>query len=273
MFEARAGGTRYPPSVPPEELELDLDALSRSPDGVRRVTVTARGLFLERHLRLQASEEEHFDPERGWELPRWSHDTAWGGLALDGATVRGWKGGRVLDVGSGLSVVATELTALGISVDTIDLEVDADHPSWPAVTQVVRARYASEMDRLRSLAGTGPRYALPDDALAILDALRAADVASHFPGLDGVRRRDDATTLAGVDDDAYDATLCGWLFVHLEPEAERAAIASMLRVTRPGGTVHLCAGYAATAAERVAGWFPAVTIVSARGSTVVLRAP
>lgn len=252
---------------------MDLDELSLSPDGERRVTVTARALLLTRDLSVQISDEEVFHPVRGSERPRWDHDTIFGGLGLSTAQIESWRGGRALDVASGLGVAPTELSVLGVSMDCVDLEVGDDHPSFVAAAAHLRAQYGDALRQLRELSERGgPRYDL-GDASALLDRLLAhADtIASRYPAVSGRREIGNATTLAGIDDDTYDATLCGWLMVHLEPDEERRAAESLLRVTKPGGTVHIRAGYGDDAAQRIRGWLGEVPILHAEGDLVVLR--
>ncbi|MBW2455290.1 MAG: hypothetical protein JRI68_12300 [Deltaproteobacteria bacterium] len=97
------------------------------------------------------------------------------------------------------------------------------HPSLPEAADLVGARYRPELTRLRDLIDSSPRYGMTVGQRGLLDRLlaRADDIAATYPQVSGERHRGEATTLAGFDDDRYDATLCGWLMVHLEPEDER----------------------------------------------------
>lgn len=254
---------------------MDLDALSHSIDGERRITTTARGLMLVRDLHVQTSRETVYDPERGHVLPRWDDDTTFGGLGLTAADVQAWRRGRVLDVASGLGAAATELSLLGAEVDCVDLELGDGHPSFEEAAVHVRARYAEQMQKLQGLVATGDdRYAMDHATRALLDELvgLADAIAARYPGVTGRRHLADARGLSELADDHYDAVLCGWLMCHLEPEDERQVVAAMLRVTRPGGVVHVKAGYGGDAAERMVTWFGSgVTIERARGDLVVLR--
>jgi SAM-dependent methyltransferase len=181
----------------------------------------------------------------------------------------------VLDVASGLGLMGTELSALDVQVDCVDLEMGDGHPSFAKAAEHVRAHYANQLRRLRELADTGdPRYAIGDDLRRLLDRLidRADEIAKTYPAVSGNRRVGDATTLAGFELASYDATTSGWLMVHLEPDDERRVIESMLRVTKPGGYVHVRAGYGGDAGDRARRWFgDAVSIDKALGDLVVLR--
>jgi hypothetical protein len=243
---------------------IDLDRLSLSPDGERRVTVTARGLFLTRDIAVQ------HDPEPIYAagvhaLPRWDHDTYLGGLGLD---VRSLRGGRVLDVASGLALFATELSCLGAHVDCIDLELDAEHPSFAVAAAHVRARYAEQLAFLTCLArhSGNARYRMDTITIALLDELAAEDVAARYPAISGKRRRADARDF--VVDDEYDLVACGWLFVHLAPEDERRVIERLALATRAGGRLHLRAGYGSELGPRLAQWFPGLEIASRRFALV-----
>lgn len=243
----------------------DLDQASVSTDGVRRVTVTMRGLFLTRDLCVQHDSEDSYDPETRQHRPRpWHHDTCIGGLGLDMATIATWRAGaRVLDVAAGLSVLGCELAALGVTVDAVDRELVPPHPSFE-LARANLSSYETQLHFLRCLAkhAGSARHALTEGELELLEDLleRAATLADRYPSVSGERRADDATTLATCPTDAYDAALCGWLMVHLEPDEERRAIENLVRVTKTGGRVFIRAGYGGKAAKRLLEWFPALTI-------------
>lgn len=261
-----------------EDATLDQDAHSRSRDGARRVTVTARGLFLTRDLQVQHADEEVYDAQLGSHRPpRWDHDTTLGGLGLDADTVSHIAGRRVLDVASGLAVFGTELSALGARVDCVDLELDEGHPSFALAGPILRARYAEQLAFLRCLArhSKNQRYAMTAAEATLLDTLigHAGAISEAYPAVSGTRHQDDATTLSCLDDGSYDRVTSGWLMLHLEPEDERRAIASMIRVARPGGHVHVRAGYGGSLAARIRGWFPSVTIVTDLDDLAVLQTP
>jgi 2-polyprenyl-3-methyl-5-hydroxy-6-metoxy-1,4-benzoquinol methylase len=248
---------------------IDLDRLSLSPDGERRVTVTARGLFLTRAIAVQHDREAIYDVvHRVHAPPRWDHDTYLGGLALTAAQVEQYRRGRVLDVASGLALFATEMSALGAEVDCVDLELDDAHPSFAAAKEHVRARYATQLSFLACLAAHGPgeRYRLDAATARLLDELSAAAalVVERYPAISGRRLRLDARDLAALDADRYDAVLSGWLMVHLEPDDERRVLESMARVVRPGGRLHVRAGYGADLAPRLRAWFPGLAIAGKR---------
>lgn len=250
------------------EKGIDFDLLSQSPDGERRVTVTARGLMLTRELSVQHDRDTHYDFELGRHaLPRWSHDTYFGGLGLSAEAIHEYRRGRVLDVGAGLAVFGTELSVLGATVDCLDLELDDAHPSFALTRQYLAARYARQLEFLRCLArhGGGERYALDDSALQLLDTLigYSAEIVARYPAVSGRRLRGDARGLGGEADE-YDAVLSGWLMVHLEPDDERRVVTSMARVTRPGGRMHIRAGYGGDLAARLRSWFPDATIAGKR---------
>jgi SAM-dependent methyltransferase len=259
---------------------MDLDELSRSPDGQRRVTVTARALLLTRDVAVQESREEIYHPERGHSLPYWDHDTTFGGLGLTTARIDSWKGRRVLDLASGLGLAATELSTLGALVDCVDLELGDDHPSFAKAAEHVKAHYAPALARLRTLSdGDDPRYQLPQDVAGLLARLmhHAKEITAQYPAVSGSRRLGNAVELADVDDASYDATLCGWLMVHLDPDDEQRALRSMLRVTKPGGHIHVRAGYGADAGDRIAHWFASelksgsVALLLAHDDLIVLQ--
>lgn len=255
---------------------LDQDAQSRSRDGTRRVTVTARGLFLTRDLLVEHDEEEAYDARLGRHgARRWHHDTALGGLGLDAVLVSQIRGRRVLDVASGLAVFGTELSTLGADVDCVDLELDDAHPSFDLVRPILRSRYAEQLMFLRCLArhSENARYAMSAAEATLLDALvaRARTVSETYPAVSGERRQGDATTLSELGDGVYDLVTSGWLMVHLEPDDERRAIASMIRVAKPGGQIHVRAGYGGSLADRVLGWFPGVTIIAAHDDLAVFQ--
>ena len=256
---------------------MDTDDLSRSADGVRRVTVTARALLLTRDLSVQESESEIHHPERGFEVVPWHFDTAYGGLGLTCERIEAWRGGRVLDVASGLSIVGTELSELGIGVDCIDIELHDEHASFAKVADLVKTRYPAGLRHLRELSESGAaRYALTAAERALLDTLieRADATVGRYPQVSGKRALGDATKLSALADATYDGVMCGWLMVHLEPEDERRAIESMIRVTKPGGAVHLCTGYGGDAAERIGAWLGSRAIIEdGRYDQVTLRAP
>lgn len=252
---------------------LDQDVQSRSRDGERRVTVTARGLFLTRDLAVQHAAEEVFDATDGHHLPTWRHDTALGGLGLAPTVLQQLTGRRVLDVASGLAIVGTELSALGATVDAVDLEIDDTHPSFGIVSQHAERTYRVQLELLQCLArhSSNPRYAMNDDELTLLDRLvaLAPTIVDSYPTLSGTRIQDDATELGSVVD-RYDLVLCGWLMVHLEPHQEQRAISRMLALTKPGGRVHIRAGYGGDLRERVVSSHPNVSIIDARDDLVVL---
>lgn len=230
----------------------------RRQDG-SEVTVTARGLFLDRHLRAQQSTEPGYDPDVGEHgLPRWDHDTCVGGLALDAELVDGWRarGARVLDLAAGLAVVATELAALGVDVDAADGEFDEGHPAFVGAAELVRARYVAEMevlDRRRD----EPRWRMDARHARLFDACfaRREDIARAFPRGPARRVRADARDLATIEDASYDVVLSGWLLVHLEDAAQASALASMVRVTRPLGEIRVKSGHGGSSRRELARWF------------------
>jgi SAM-dependent methyltransferase len=241
------------------------------------VTVTARGLLLTRDLCVQQGEEEVYDAVvGGFRLPLWSHDTCLGGLGLDASTIAASKGARVLDVASGLAIFGTELSVLGAAVDCVDLEIDDAHPSFELVRTEVRSRYPEQLALLSRLAqdATSERYAMNADELALLDRLvaDAASITDTYPALSGKRIQDDARTLDKLDDNTYDLVTCGWLMVHLEPDDERRTLESLLRVAKPGGRVHIRAGYGGQLADRIHAWKPDASIALAHDDLVVLVA-
>ncbi len=254
---------------------LDQDRLSRGDDGERRVTVTARGLFLTRDLLVQHDTEPSYDAERGGHhVPRWDHDTYLGGLALpaDAALL---ASERILDVASGLALAPTELSVLGATVDCVDLEVDDAHRGFSLTRPRVVDRHAEQLELLRCLArhAEHPRYTMSEPLLHLLDTLlaRSSAIASAYPRVSGARRRGDATTLDDIADGTYDRVMCGWLLVHLEPDDERRAVASLLRVTRLGGHVHVRAGYGGELRDRVRRELEGARALLARDDLLVLE--
>ncbi|MFO0616056.1 MAG: class I SAM-dependent methyltransferase [Polyangiaceae bacterium] len=240
------------------------------------MTVTARGLFLDRRLRVQDSAETRYDVERQAHVaPSWDHDTAVGGLGLDADRIEGWSavGARVLDVASGLSVVPTELAALGVDVDAVDAEFDEGHPELARAASAVRSLYPAQMERLEQLLGS-PRYELSERHLRLFrrSLERRLEVARAYPG--GPKRRllVDATDLAPISDGSYDVVLCGWLFVHLDESSQARATQSLLRVTRPGGEVRIKAGHGGDARRELPELPPDWTLdPESRGDLLVLR--
>lgn len=223
------------------------------------VTVTARGLFLDRDLRVQRSADDVYDPvlERH-AVPRWDHDTFVGGLALDAQLVDAWRSRhtRVLDLAAGLAVVATELAALGVEVDAADGEFDDDHPAFADATALVRQRYVSEMEDL-DRRRMEPRWTMDERHGRLFDACFAQReaIARAFPAGPGRRWRADARDLAPLPDASYDVVLTGWLMVHLDEAAQASALGSMLRVTRPGGEIRVKAGHGGDARRELASAF------------------
>lgn len=233
------------------------------------ITVTARGLFLTRDLRVQSSDETTYDATRGvHDVPRWDHDTYVGGLAVDADDVDTWvqRGARVLDLASGLSVVPTELAALGVRVDAVDGEFDDHHPAFDAAALEVRQIYVQEMRHLASL-WRDTRYAMaPQQERLFSRCLTAAAfVASNYPRGPARRLLGDARDLAGIEDVAYDVVLSGWLMVHLDDASQARALASMIRVAAPGGELRIKAGHGGDARRDVARAFD----VDASGRFVV----
>ena len=243
---------------------LDLEDVGKRQDTAEPVTVTARSLFLTRDVTVQVSDEPVYVPaERRFRLPDWHADTYLGGFTLSAGDLARWSAerARVLDLASGLALFATEAAALGFTVDCADAELGADdHPMFAAAGRAVRRDYADQLELLRCLArhGAGERYRMDDPALVLLDRLLAArhETAAAYPRASGRRFRDDATRLATVDDDAYDAVVCGWLLVHLGEDDERRVVESAVRVTRPGGEARVRAGTGENLAARVQGWWP-----------------
>jgi hypothetical protein len=230
--------------------------------------------MLNRELRVQEGKEEVFVGGRH-ALPRWDYDTAYGGLGLSVSRIEGLVQRRVLDAASGLSILATELSILGVVADCVDIEIDDAHPSLQAAAAHVRERYSAELTRLCELVDSGAeRYVMSVDERRLLARLvgHAPTVASRYPAVSGKRIRDDVTALSSIEDATYDAALCGWLMVHLEEADERRAIESLVRVTKPGGHVHVRAGYGGDAAERIRDWLgDRVAIERGEDDLVVMR--
>lgn len=243
---------------------LDIEGVGRRQDTGDPVTVTARSLFLTRDVSVQVSNEPIYVPEeRGFRLPHWHTDTYAGGFALQAGCLERWAAtnARVLDLASGLALFGTEAAALGFTVDCADAELGADdHPMFTAARRAVERDYADQMELLCCLArhGASERYRMDEPTLAILERLVAARLATAaaYPRVSGRRFRDDATRLATVANETYDAVLCGWLLVHLVEEDERRVIESAVRVTRPGGEVRLRAGTGENLAARARSWWP-----------------
>ncbi|MFO0548637.1 MAG: class I SAM-dependent methyltransferase [Polyangiaceae bacterium] len=253
---------------------LDLEALGSSepsqdsdatePVARARVTVTMRGLFLDRHLEVQHSAEPVRDSlTRSWGLPRWDFDT----IASLGVLARAPlfdRGARWLDVATGLSIFPTELSALGAHVDTVDRVFGEEHPAYAQAAAHARGRYARELERLSCWstcalpnAEVDPRYHLSDDERGILARVSACAgaVADSYPRVSGRRHLDDARTLSALDSKAYDVVTSGWLLCHLDEDDERAVWQALVRVTRPGGFIHVRAGYGGVAVKRLSKWF------------------
>ena len=228
---------------------IDLGAASKTRDG-GACTVTARGVLLTRDGTVQHCSEEVYG-EQGWQLAPWHHDTYFGGLGVDAATMRRFAAGRILDLGAGLGLFATEASVLGLEVDCADLEMVDDHPAFELATSWFRRHYADQIELLHCLSSHRghPRYDLGEHAAPLLARLyeARADVARHYPKPSGRRFVADARSLTGVADQTYDLVLSGWLTVHLEEQDERRVLESAVRVTRSGGEVRIKAGYGADA--------------------------
>jgi SAM-dependent methyltransferase len=259
---------------------LDLEAVGRRAETGEPVTVTARSLLLTRDVTVQVSDEPIYVPsEKGFRLPPFHVDTYLGGFALTAERITAWSDarGKVLDLASGLALFATEAAALGIAVDCADAELGADdHPMFAAAQRAVRRDYADQLELLACLAehGANDRYRLDEPARTLLDRLLAArhDTAAAYPRPSGRRFREDATRLATVADDTYDAVLCGWLLVHLGEDDERRVIESAVRVTKPGGEVRVRAGTGDDLAARVRAWWPAGAIGGKRATIAAASA-
>jgi SAM-dependent methyltransferase len=242
-------------------LPRELERLRLSHEG-ERLTVTARGLLLTRELRAETSTEQVFDPREGWGVPGWRHDTYLGGLALDADEILRLADARarLLDVGAGLAAFPTEASILGLMVDCSDLELGEAHEAFERVLPGVRKAYPRELASLRRLSAEGgQRYEMSERERDLLERLFAArdEIAAAYPMVSGRRFGDDARTLATVPNDSYDLVVSAWLMVHLVDDDERRAVAAMVRVTRPGGTVRIKAGYGDDAVARFNDWYGA----------------
>jgi SAM-dependent methyltransferase len=232
-----------------------LDLTGTRGRGGHPITVTARALFLGRDLRAQRDVETIWSPkQKAHALPPWDHDTAVGGLGLDANCVDRWRrtGARVLDVGSGLSIVPTELACLGVHVETLDAEFDAEHRAFDLVGRAVREAYVDEMAFLRccSQHARHPRYVMNDATRALFDACWHAreEIAGRFPAGPARRVLGDACDLAPMTTSSFDVVLSGWLMVHLDETSRAAALVAMTRVTRVGGEIRIKAGHGGDAA-------------------------
>jgi len=236
--------------------------MGRTRDETDQVTGTVRSLFLTRDLRVQSSRETRYDAGTGgFHVPRWDADTYLGGLGIGADELASWaaSGSKVLDLGAGLALFATEAIALDIEVDCADLEYDEGHPTFAVAKDAVATRYPEQMTFLRCLSkhSRQERYLMDESTLDLLDLLYGSrhHVAADYPKPSGRRFRGDATTLEQVADGSYAAVLCPWLLAHLEGDAEKRVVETCVRVTRGGGQVRLRAGLGENLAEQFRSWY------------------
>jgi hypothetical protein len=218
------------------------------------VVLTGRSLFLNQNVSYFPAVD--LDPTL-WNEGSYSKD-----LAIDSATLLGWRGKRALDIAGGAGLFPEEARSFDISVDVVDLNsetyaelVDRDAP--PGLLEafglrdddelqyrdVIRHLYVHNLEIISDLVeqdGGAPGEL--GDAFDHIISNRKAIARTLYDG--SVRRNQgDATDLSEIDDDTYDVVLSCWMLNYLDDGGRRAVTSEAIRITKPGGEIRLQGGH------------------------------
>jgi hypothetical protein len=220
------------------------------------VFITARSLFLNETV------SSHFDP-------KWTPDTAWDygtyttNLHIDGATLNGWCGKSVLDVGGGASLFLEEVaTTYGIDVTNLDLHIggrvdqlddalklDAAQRQmlgFQAHENVSRKRliktlYARNLEWLWCKKKTdiisGPAYPIFEKIFNNRQA-----IADQFYSDGSKRIVGDATDRGKFSKGRFDVILSVWMMNYLNTDLKKQIIQNMIYWVNTPGEIRICGG-------------------------------